>query len=179
MKPLVACVPRESRWATVSALAATLELRGELEVLAPDVLGRPRAKIGDTPLSLSLSHQAGLTAVACAASGRVGVDLVSLEALVGIDWTDLVPVEEQPAWERVPSGDRARTALLAWACREALLKALGLGLRMGLEAIGLEPCGTSFQIHRLPAGEPSAWNLELQPVPDVASGLWLALAWAS
>lgn len=160
MKPLVVCVHRDARGEALARLAAELGLAAPLECHPPDPFGRPRLSAAGQPLAVSFSHCGPLTAIALAREGRVGIDLIDAER----SW----PGAEDP--EGMPHGKRA------WACREALLKALGLGLRLPPESILLAPEGPGFRILAMPGG-PEGWEFALMPAPGAGAGLTIALAW--
>lgn len=92
--------------------------------------GRPWARLEDrwVPLSLARSGPHLLTVVGT--SGAVGVDVESVGA-VSAHWDpQLVLAPGEEAWTRV---DRAR----AWARKEAVLKAYGVGLALPAEVTHL------------------------------------------
>jgi 4'-phosphopantetheinyl transferase len=112
---------------------------------------------------VSLSYAPGLLAVAASLAGPVGVDVEGSSrgdavqpevARLAERWFD----PDEAAWLRDrPAAERSRDFLLLWTAKEALGKALGLGLR-----------GSGLR-RRVP----------LPPVTDgsfspVAPGLWLA-----
>jgi 4'-phosphopantetheinyl transferase len=95
--------------------------------------GRPEL-VGAPALGLSLSHAAGLVAVAVSTAGRVGVDveLVSATDFDGFERVALAPGEQA----RTPA-ERART----WVRKEALLKATGHGLAVEPRSVVLSGPG--------------------------------------
>lgn len=133
--------------------------------LGRDAQGRPTLCCGGQVWSLSRSRAAGRCAVAVAPEGQVGVDLV---ADPGGDFSALaaplgLPPEDRPA------------LLRQWAAREALLKALGLGILPGLEfvRIALDEAGEALAVEV--AGRPApGWVIRV----EARDGLWLAWAWA-
>lgn len=130
------------RYAIADADAAALlaSLLGEPVVvrhLCPacgsDRHGRPWIQLRDgSRPDVSIAHRGGLTVVGVAASGRVGVDLEAIDAVVpaGIahprDWL---------------------TGVELWVRKEAFVKATGEGLRRDLASIAPdEPGATWLQI---------------------------------
>lgn len=112
-----------------------------------DVHGKPRLQLpaGTGPLHASLSHAGTRVAVALATQA-VGVDLerigqVDRQALLG----EYFPHDPQPAGE-----DPQAWFFRLWTAKEALLKALGTGLRLPLRELVLRPPSTVFQ-------PPAAW----------------------
>jgi 4'-phosphopantetheinyl transferase len=94
--------------------------------------GRPRVRAGGVELPVSVSHVDGVVAVAACRAGPVGVDVerrrpVPAEALAR-RWFEPAAA----TWVRQrPAGRRAEGFLLLWTAKEAVGKALGLGLRAG------------------------------------------------
>ncbi len=84
---------------------------------------------GRLPLSLSISHRedCGLAAIALVAGARIGADIETVEprdpALVRQFFS-----ESEAAWV-AGGGDVDRTVARIWSAKEAVLKAIGIGLR--------------------------------------------------
>ena len=105
--------------------------RGEFSVLN-DEAGVPyvdRRGQGRLPLSLSISHRGdwGLAAIALVSGARIGADIETVEprdpALVRQFFS------ESEADYVAGGGDVDRTVARIWSAKEAVLKAMGLGLR--------------------------------------------------
>jgi phosphopantetheinyl transferase len=145
-----------------------------------DPLGRPRAFAGGIAVPMSLSRCGAVRAVAVASRGRVGIDLVDPESAPETALLlDLLPDAEM---RRCLDGPDPRIdALRAWACREALAKALGIGLGLDPLAFELEPAGEGLRIRRM-AGlgtRTEGWHLEVGCGEPPYRGLVLALAWSA
>ena len=204
-RPLLACGPAEASQALLEGLLVRLGLTGTLvsgkdphgrPTLCLD--GQPLAfslsragdhshesgarlltKVARSPLCPPCGVQAKpghhICALAMALKGRVGVDLVApfrgdpgpLEALFHLS---------EREWIRELRGEARGLALTrCWAAKEALLKALGLGLGFGPDAVELAPGRDgSLRVARIAGQEAEGWHLELSSVED----LILALAWA-
>lgn len=124
-------------------------------------------------LQLSSAGRAGLTAVAVSA-GPVGVDVELVEPGIEPPWRVLHPAEAE-AIMRLPQRERAFARL--WACKEAYLKALGLGLSRDPASfqIDLQPDGSaSIRDPERPGNE-----FELATVWREVGGRCFALALAS
>lgn len=98
--------------------------------------GRPRVVSRDR-VEVSLSHTGDCVAVALTRGARVGVDVepvrprVATEALA----RRVLTPTEAAAWRRTRAHDRPRVLLRFWTRKEALTKALGLGLALPFHTI--------------------------------------------
>jgi len=159
--------------ALLRTLAAELDLRGAL-CLGKDAHGRPTLTHQGRALSFSRSRAGSRCAVALALEGRVGVDLVAPAA-----WEpELLEAHFHPserAWIAALQGEGRRDALIrGWAAKEAVLKALGLGLAFGPEAVELVIAGPDLRLVRIAGQSAEGWNLRVTS----HEGHVLALAWA-
>ncbi|MGI5459258.1 4'-phosphopantetheinyl transferase family protein [Streptomyces sp. CA-249302] len=139
--------------------------------------GKPYVS-GDPGLRISLSHTEGLALVAVSRDGPVGVDVERVRPLrdpAGLRRQILSPWEAErwPAPESdARSGPSTSTALhdglfTRWACKEAVLKALGSGLAGDLTAVWVTPGerrGGPVELHRVPGGASRTWRLQLVDV---------------
>jgi len=88
-----------------------------------------RAGQGRLPLSLSISHRGdwGLAAIALVSGARIGADIETVEPR---DPALVRQFFSESEADRVGSGrDAERTVARIWSAKEAVLKAMGLGLR--------------------------------------------------
>lgn len=135
--------------------------------------GKPRL---DEPAGLhfNLSHS-GDGALFALADREVGVDLErmrprrNLEQLAAVSFS----ATELAAFLAAPAAERERTFYRLWACKEALLKAWGLGLAAGLARFDVDlaapPQLTRVAQPLVPAGP---WILrELAALPGYAAAL--------
>lgn len=102
--------------------------------------GRPYLECtpGNRPAIFSLSHSHDIISIAISSSGPLGIDVECLRP--GTDKDAIVrrffkPVERE-AWDRLPAGAREAAFLRLWTRKEAVLKALGLGLT-GLDRLSV------------------------------------------
>ena len=102
--------------------------------------GRPTV-IGHPDVHVSLSRADGFVAVAVARDHPVGVDIevIGRTGFVGFPGVALHPEERD---EPPDSDARARLRAIAWARKEAALKALGTGLRTDPARVRTPPSGT-------------------------------------
>lgn len=126
------------RWTAKNAVATYLGRSAEPEALAdievrPQASGAPRAFSRDepAPVSISLSHRAGLGACTVAPSVvLVGCDLEIAEPHSNAFLTDYFTPEEQAVVVRAEPADRVWLLSLFWSAKESAVKALGEGLRL-------------------------------------------------
>lgn len=142
-------------------LAAHIGLRRVLSACtghAPDELdiretaeGKPH--LADARLAFSLSHSHDLGLVAVAAAGHVGVDveLVGSRPDEMAIACDLFAAAEIRQLETLDGDARNLMFHRLWTCREAVLKAVGIGLAGEGLALGVDARGT-IRIESPPAG---------------------------
>lgn len=135
--------------------------------------GRPRVRADDVELPVSVSHVDGVVAVAACRDAAVGVDVerrrpVPAEALAR-RWFE--PAAATWVRER-PAADRVEAFLLLWTAKEAVGKALGLGLRDGGLARAVPVPGGPGALLRPVPGAP---GLRVGH-PDVGADLVVAVA---
>jgi 4'-phosphopantetheinyl transferase len=138
------------------ALGNELGLPPDLVPLATTPLGRPTvAAPGGLDVSCSASGALGLVAVG---RRRIGIDVEAVApwsaAVLDEGW---LAAEEQRALVRLPEGARAVAATRCWTQKEAVLKAVGNGLRGDLVA-------TVTDVGRTDA-EVAGWLVHDVPVP--------------
>lgn len=129
-------------------------------------LGRPVLPAADNPdgLEFSVSHSGGVVLLAFARGVAVGVDVERIRPRVDCDAIAerfFAPVERQSLASM--GGSERRTAFFTcWTRKEAVLKAVGLGISRGLArvAVTCEP-GVQARIVASDLGEisPDAWSL--------------------
>ncbi|HXZ09401.1 MAG TPA: 4'-phosphopantetheinyl transferase superfamily protein [Paraburkholderia sp.] len=102
---------------------------------------------GYPDLSFNVSHTGDYALIAMSAERIVGIDIERMDP--AFDWQSLADLvctgDEQHAIARLPSGQQAQSFFRCWTAKEALLKALGLGITEGLRAISVDPSGTGVQ----------------------------------
>ncbi|WBB80922.1 4'-phosphopantetheinyl transferase superfamily protein [Micromonospora sp. WMMD882] len=116
----------------VTRAAVTLLDRAPVTVWR-DGQGRPRVRAGGVELPVSVSHVDGVVAVAACRHATVGVDVerrrpVPAQALAR-RWFE--PAAATWVRGRPSPAEQADAFLLLWTAKEAVGKALGLGLRAG------------------------------------------------
>lgn len=133
--------------------------------------GRPRVSVGERTVHASLSHTAGLTAVAVSVEVPVGIDIERADPVrfTGVEDVALSPVELL-RWRRLPQEDRPRDLATRWTVKEAVTKALGTGLTTDPATIELPDRMASARPIRLTGRE------FLVSRPDLAPSVVAAVA---
>jgi len=180
MRPAFTCTPAFSEAATLPGLSRELGLAVPAAFSGHDAHGRPRAEAGGVPVQVSFSRCGAVAAVALRLTGRVGVDLVDPRSGIPTEGLlDLTSPGERAWLGGVPEASRRRRLFQVWACREALLKALGMGLALDPGAVELEPDGEGLRPSRVLGcpSPPEGWHVHVRDGEGLAEGLILALAW--
>lgn len=96
-----------------------------------------RPRLAGDALELSLAHAGSYALLGIAAGMRIGVDLEPVRELPDLD--QLAPLVlapcEQAALVRLPAACRSTAFLRSWTRKEAVLKAVGLGLAVDPAAV--------------------------------------------
>jgi phosphopantetheinyl transferase len=158
-----------------------VDLDGDLVLLSPDGLGRPRAQDGQgRPWSISVARAPGARALALARDGRIGVDLEALRPSETLEAAAELFLPTERAWAAsLPAPLRWRAHLALWTAKEAVLKALGQGLGFGLDQVELGPDGRGgILLRRLCGSEALArdWRIEHQEQSVAGQHYLVALA---
>lgn len=177
MRPVLAIVPASREAEALEDLSRRLGLPEPARLDGHDVHGRPRARSGAAFLPLSLSRCGAACAVALGTEGRVGVDLVDPGTRVPTQGLLDLATPGERAWLAALPGDPRRPLFELWACREALLKALGLGLALDPGAVELDAGLRPLRVLGSPT-PPLGWHVEAAGAPAPAEGMIVALAWA-
>lgn len=142
---------RLGRWTAKRALAACLQLPTELPALANIEIraassGAPEAFLFNqpAPVTISLSHRAGIALCAVAPAGMtLGCDLETIEPRSDVFVTDYFTANEQALVERASAEERPRLVALLWSAKESVLKALLAGLRLDTNSLEVNPGAAS------------------------------------
>lgn len=102
-----------------------LSPQGKPQLAAPNALG----------LQFNLAHSADWALYAFARHRAVGIDIEVMRD--DVDFAELVPTvfssAEQAEWRQLPPSLQKGAFYRAWACKEAFIKAIGLGLMFPLQ----------------------------------------------
>ncbi|HWK61746.1 MAG TPA: 4'-phosphopantetheinyl transferase superfamily protein [Eoetvoesiella sp.] len=129
----------------------------------------------------NVAHSGDYALLAIADGREVGVDierhrsLPDLAALAGTVFS----LDEAAAWHSLPEAERVPGFFAAWSAKEAVAKATGRGLGLGLEKleVGVPASGESFAPRSVRVGASAACRLFTLPAPaGYAAALALRVA---
>lgn len=133
--------------------------------------GKPEPE--HSQFSVSLAHGGDVALVAVAFEALIGVDVEPFRD--GVETWSLVShaltAGEQTRLQALPDRVRGEAFLATWARKEALLKAIGVGLGVDPRLIELD--GSTVVIVPPEFGEAADWTLVDVPVPGHVSALAL------
>lgn len=161
--------PDRSRFVTTRAalrrlLASRCDTTPADVVIETDSLGRPHlagmARTAAPDLDFNVSHSGSLSAVSLSRGRRIGVDLEWHERISGLREIELqvMGVLERQMLERLQSEDYTRAFLGCWTRKEAIIKAIGVGVRYPLATIDipLVPADGAVEFH---ATDGQVWSV--------------------
>jgi 4'-phosphopantetheinyl transferase len=138
---------RLGRWTAKCALAIYLKLPDHPESLKeievrPAPSGAPEAFVSnvEAPVTVSISHRAGVAVCAVAPPGAsLGCDLELIEPRSDAFIADYFTIEEHELIARACPDDRFQLVALLWSGKESALKALREGLRLDTRCLKISP----------------------------------------
>jgi 4'-phosphopantetheinyl transferase len=102
---------------------------------------RSSGTVPSTVPDFSVSYAAGLTAVAIAPKGRIGMDMELVKPEVDLGVAQIAFSDAEQRWLfSLPPLKQAIAFYHCWTAKEAFLKAIGLGIGIGLNQIEIK-CG--------------------------------------
>lgn len=138
--------------------------------------GKPRLA-AHRRLDFSWTARDDVFLLAVATDRRVGIDIEGVEESSS-DWRDVAEEalgdRELAALAAMAESDRLRVAMRAWSAKEALLKAVGLGLAWDLRSleVTIEPVAAPRLVGGMPPSSEEHWSLrEISAGPDHVSML--------
>lgn len=152
-----------------SALATELGQPAPEIGLAADANGKPY--LAGSPVRFNLSHTRGLVAVAIAHGTEVGIDVEQVDPRrLGADTAEhhfaRSEVEQLYA---LPRAARTDASFAFWTLKEAYVKAVGLGLRIPLDAFAFTLSPLTIRFSPRLADDPRLWQFHREePVPGFA-----------
>jgi 4'-phosphopantetheinyl transferase len=134
---------RLGRWTAKRAAAAYLNLPGDPHALReievrPAPSGAPELFLANrpAPVSISISHRAGIAVCAIAMRGvQLGCDLELIEPREASFVADYFTSQEEELISCSPAADQPRLVTLLWSAKESALKALRQGLRLDTRCV--------------------------------------------
>lgn len=136
--------------------------------LERDARGRPYlAADGHDAMDFNLSHSGALAVIGIAFGGRIGVDVEQHGAARAL--RDLVPQvmgpRESEVLSRLDGEQFAREFYECWTRKEAVIKALGIGLEFPLQSIDV-PAVEHERVVKVRTGSADEWTVSTrEPVP--------------
>ncbi len=133
---LHACIPK---LATVAYQRLTIANRPS---------GAPYVMLDGSPMSLqvSISHRQSMAVAAVTTNAGIGlgIDLEWVEERDPSFYNDYFTPAELELLQAVPAGETARIGTLIWSAKEAMLKALGQGLRLDTRSVEVLRIANNF-----------------------------------
>jgi 4'-phosphopantetheinyl transferase len=138
--------------------------------------GKPRlAPAHRSPLRFNASHSGDIVLVAFAVEREIGVDIETIRPLDDLDGLVRSAFSAQERSGIFAAADRLASFYAAWTRKEAVVKALGVGLSFPLDAFDIEvdPARAPALLHSRDASLSVAdWVMHaLPPTPGCASAL--------
>lgn len=148
--------------------------------LAKSSLGKPYLT-SSLSSPISLGHSQGWAA-SCIGLGHEAISLlgIDIEAIRQRDWDGFAAVVFHPVemdWIMATHGaERNRRGLTIWCCKEAILKAAGIGIALPLPDIAFSP---DCRLTNLPAslGRKEEWNIVSDTIATEDQQAVFAIAW--
>ena len=129
---------------------------------------------GFPAITFNIAHSGDAVAVAVSRDGEVGIDLEEMNANLPPPLDDVLTSVERSWLGGVPR-ERLRGAFITlWCAKEACAKALGLGVALEFERIGIDPA--YLQVHCSPDVLPAGHRLRLDLRHVAAGGRWYCLS---
>ncbi|MBV1707452.1 MAG: 4'-phosphopantetheinyl transferase superfamily protein [Hyphomicrobiales bacterium] len=139
--------------------------------------GKPMLADAGAP-HFNLAHSDGEAVLAICREQPVGVDVERGHRLDMDIVSRFFSEAEIAAWQLLPDAARERAFFRAWTAKEAVLKALGVGLSVPLSAFSVHiSADEPLHLQSAPQGaaSPETWSLqEFTPVPDYYGTLAIA-----
>lgn len=152
---------------------------GEL-ALATGCFGKPRlaAPRRARTLSFSLSHAGDVCLIGLTRAGALGVDIERLDRRGDSDALAqaILSAREHARWRALAAPARRAALLQTWTCKEAILKALGVGLALNPRLCEIEWSGTGARIAALDGPVDGRWSVAPLPAIDARVAAWAAPA---
>ena len=174
---------RADAYRVPSARSRFIQVRGALRLLLGRCLHVPAARIGfgygqfgkpalahGGAWQFNVAHSGDYALLAIANGREVGVDIErhrSLPELAELARMVLSPAEAA-AWHAMPAADRVAGFFAAWSAKEAVAKATGQGLGLGLERleVGMADWRTQSAPRAVPVGAMGVCRLAALPAPE-------------
>lgn len=144
----------------------------DLVFAVPEEGGKPfLADPSGHGIDFNLSHTTGMVACAVGIGCAVGIDLEPLDRRIELGIARRFFAADEYQWlTDLDDGARAAGFLRLWTLKEAVAKAVGLGLQLGFDAFSVRPDPPRLEVP--PPGFATAWRLQQwQPGPGHLAAL--------
>lgn len=151
-------------------LRRVLQTYGRDLPLERDEFGKPRLTHADD-FSFNLSHSGGALVVAVACGDQIGVDCEEIREFPDLlEVAELVCSNREIEQLRRSAGElRLKTFYRMWTGKEAVAKAIGLGMNMSFQEIEVISESTGGTTHTCVAGNACWWVYPLQSPPGLVA----------
>ena len=127
-------------------------------------------------IDFNVSHSRGMAAIAVVRGGRIGVDVEAHAAIS--DLRDVVPSvmgdNECVLLQQLTGTSFARSFYGSWTRKEAVVKAIGVGLSYPVRSIDL-PCASATSVFRFRSAPDMMWRIfSLEPAPALTLSVAIA-----
>ncbi|UMY18777.1 4'-phosphopantetheinyl transferase superfamily protein [Methylobacterium organophilum] len=153
-----------SRAALRLILGAALDCPPHVLAFPRDVNGKPDlAPPWQGRLQFNLTHSGSHALIAVSPSHRIGVDVEGIRPIPDLAEfaCRILSVSEREVFRRLPESAKEDAFYGAWTRKEAVLKALGIGIGFGLEriSVSLPPAVPRLLALASPGTDATAWSL--------------------
>jgi 4'-phosphopantetheinyl transferase len=133
--------------------------------------GKPRLAAEDPGIRFNLSHSGGIALCAVTGGVEVGVDVEALRVVPDAEAIArrFFANREVEDWLRLSTSERPDGFLRLWSCKEAWIKACGMGLSMPMDLSEIGVSGDSAWLHTVHGSplEAGRWTLRtFDPAPS-------------
>ncbi|MEM8733624.1 MAG: 4'-phosphopantetheinyl transferase superfamily protein [Planctomycetota bacterium] len=140
----------------------------------PRLTNRPLGNGSPESIHFNLSHSGGEAAIAISRY-PVGVDLEVAHPRTNhrAVRSQILSADEETAWQEMRTSQPDLETMRLWICKEAFLKATGLGIAEGLRKVDFPlpiPTGEAFQPKKIDG----SLQLHLEEDPSCSRNAWLA-----
>lgn len=147
-----------TRAALRNAIGARIGVLPEHVGFRYDPAGRPHVEEAPVGFDFNVSHSGDFALIALAHARRVGVDIESKRALR--DWQGMAKTvfapREHAFFAGLPASEQLDAFFDVWTAKEALLKAIGVGIAGGLDRFSVMGGGERNRVPFVQLADPSA-----------------------
>jgi 4'-phosphopantetheinyl transferase len=144
--------------------------------------GKPDLAGVGTGIGFNISHSGDWVLCAVAPARHVGVDVETLRHdLRAAELDGVLTADEREVLAKTPPAERAAAGLRIWTRKEAVVKAMGVGLSHALDRLNV---GLDDDVIRTPVHPVAWWRIaDVSPEPGYAGsvavedGAWRVLRW--